>query len=130
MKRGGDKPSGAIAGQLSIGIQGYDVPESREKIRVCGGYNITGVASSAKHAIELMDLAAFPFPAYPFPFHGVPLARSVKQIKAVGPGLAITYIQLFDPLYRDVQNLFILGHFLLRGIGKISQKREVNILIS
>src|SRR6478752_5528401 len=100
-----DQPPRASVRQLCIRIQRNHVADwGRRRASV----NEIRIPFAAEKRIQLLQLAALPFPADPALFTSAPRARPVKECKAV----AMTRVQLLDSFYGDSNKAVILRHLL------------------
>src|SRR5215207_5801356 len=123
-----------LARQLRVGVERNHVANFSEHLALRGRDAEARLDRAATQSIEHFELAALALPADPLPLALVPLATTMKQMKArrlplnsILPAPAIARVQLFYAGERRLKQDGILRHLFGGRVRIVSEQGEVEL---
>jgi hypothetical protein len=115
---------------LGVGVERDDVLDVGQDVGFADNRGKASGRTGAQERIELRELPALAFVPHPDAFPGIPATGSMKQKKKILPLGGILLVQHLHPGARPLEQRFILGQHLGRGVAVIRQEGEVQVLIA
>ena len=129
VRQGTDELARGVAWQLGVRIQGDDVAHPGETGRGADHQGEARGVAFQQQGVEVRQLAALAFVTHPDPVMGIPAARAMKQIEAVGPAIRIAGIQGLDAGPGQGQQGGVLRQRLSSGVAQVGQESEVQVRV-
>src|SRR5665213_3984207 len=117
-----------IAGELSIAVQCDHILHSPKRRDLTCDQRELVAAWVSQEAVQRPQLAPLTLIAHPYFVSGIPSSRTMKQEKGIPLCIAVTPVDRFDGLSRQVDQFLVGWASLSRRVGKIGQQAKVDIV--
>ena len=126
MRQDADQFPGGLSRQARVGIQRQAVPDSWKDRERAGLHDEARVRRPSQQAVELFELAAFPFPAHPRVLARIPAPCAVEQEEAVGVFRAEAPVERLHTIPCRSEDRSVFLEDIGLGIAKVTEDREVD----